>query len=89
MKQSKKRKRRLKHERRVSDVATSPSTATVTVRIVPDMAGFKFSVLAKLIETEVWLNWWILDSQVKRDYRIELNALSRAISRAEWLAVSL
>jgi len=57
--------------------------------IHPETTGFKLSVFAKLLDLEQRASWYLLSKRLNIAYRVELNKLSTAIGRAEWLASTL
>ena len=59
----------------------------VTVHVdVPDYAGIVFLSLSSLIALNQ-VRWYAMTKKMKIEYNVELQALSRAIGRAEWLAM--
>ena len=67
-------------------MATMPNRATFYFDIVPNVQGFKGSLQAEIVAAGIWAGWYTLEKRMKIAYNVELQALSKALARADWLA---
>ena len=67
-------------------MASMPNRATFYVDIVPKLQGFKGSLQAEVVAAGIYAGWYALEKGMKISYNVELQALSKALARADWLA---
>jgi len=67
-------------------MATMPNRAVVHVDIVPNVEGFKFSLQSEVVAAGIQAGWYALKKRMEILYNVEAQALSKALSRGEWLA---
>jgi hypothetical protein len=68
--------------KRVCDVASAPTHASVTVSIVPDIAGFKFPLQGEIVDMRIQAGWMALEKQFAIEFRATERAIDTALFRA-------